>query len=98
MGSNFPEYFNRPARSNQKLLDPEVRALRDWSKARQFVLSGNFEAGGLSTTFPYYNPDYSVITYTKKAETPDNDVFQHLASTYKKRNQKMDQQYICQVV
>ena len=95
--TSFPDYFNHQAKSNQHL-EPEVQAIKDWSSTNQFVLSGHFKSGGLSATFPFLNPQNSVITFTKRTQTPDHDVFQHLASTFMKSNPKSDQDYECQVM
>ena len=92
--TSFPDYF---AKSNQHF-EPEVQAIKDWSSTQQFVLSGHFKSGDFSATYPFHNPENSVITFTKGAQTPDDDVFQYLSTTYMKSNPTSDQDFGCQVM
>lgn len=60
---------------------PEARAILEYSKKTPFVLSASLHGGALVASYPYdggLNPNAT----RERRETPDNDVFQHLALTY----------------
>ncbi len=89
LNSDFPEFFKRRSKKSQ----PETGAIKEWSSKFQFVLSGHLRSGNPDTpnrksaessSFPFYNRKNSLLTFTQGNVTPDEDVFQHLVSTFDK--------------
>lgn len=77
LNRNFPDYFV----TNQVELQPESRAVINWLKSLQFVLSGTLHGGVMVVNYPYDNLPGG-RTSLASSHSPDNDVFIHLAKTY----------------
>ncbi|GFY66267.1 carboxypeptidase D [Trichonephila inaurata madagascariensis] len=90
LNRNFPDYFaGRP----KVPIQPETRAVMDWIRQIQFVLSGNFHGGALVASYPFDNiPANSPKNFRKfgsPSRTPDDDVFKHLAEVYSFNHKNM---------
>jgi len=48
----------------------EVKLARYWNSKFHFVLSGIIRSGDLATSFPFYDPRNSVLTFTQGSLTP----------------------------
>ncbi|KAI0220734.1 Carboxypeptidase M [Lamellibrachia satsuma] len=92
LNRNFPDYFEE----NKKEIQPETRAIMDWLKQHQFVLSANLHGGALVVNYPYDNYKGASKSFEAKySPTEDNDVFRHLAMTYALAHPTMYQGYMC---
>ncbi|XP_054722624.1 carboxypeptidase D-like isoform X2 [Uloborus diversus] len=82
LNRNFPDYFTQSSDNIQK----ETRAVMDWLRRTQFVLSGNLHGGALVASYPFDNiPPNSPKSFRSVGQpsvTPDDDVFRHLAESY----------------
>ncbi|GIY02022.1 carboxypeptidase M [Caerostris darwini] len=96
LNRNFPDYFNGPPKI---AVQPETRAVMDWIRQTQFVLSGNFHGGALVASYPFDNiPANSPKSFRKfgsPSTTPDDDVFHHLAEVYSFNHKSMYQGVTC---
>ncbi|KAL1428592.1 hypothetical protein MTO96_002954 [Rhipicephalus appendiculatus] len=80
LNRNFPDHFKTQARQQQQ---PETEAVRRWIHQIPFVLSGNIHGGAVVASYPFDNSPNAVFhAYNKPSVTPDDDVFQHIASVY----------------
>ncbi|KAG8194099.1 hypothetical protein JTE90_003041 [Oedothorax gibbosus] len=90
LNRNFPDYFAGPSKAPTQ---PETRAVMDWIKKTQFVLSGNFHGGALVASYPFDNiPANSPRNFRivgSPSQTPDDDVFRHLAEVYSFNHKNM---------
>ncbi|XP_055935683.1 carboxypeptidase D-like isoform X2 [Argiope bruennichi] len=90
LNRNFPDFFAGPPKAG---IQPETRAVMDWIRQTQFVLSGNFHGGALVASYPFDNiPANSPKNFRKFGSpslTPDDDVFRHLAETYSFNHKNM---------
>jgi len=79
LNRNFPD----PILNNQvdASTQPETRAIMEWTLAEPFVLSANLHGGALVASYPYDGAANSSAQRGYRA-TPDDDVFQELASVY----------------
>ncbi|XP_075745030.1 carboxypeptidase D isoform X3 [Rhipicephalus microplus] len=79
LNRDFPDQFNTQAHEQQ----PETEAVRRWIHQIPFVLSGNIHGGAIVASYPFDNSPNAVFhTHTKPSVSPDDDVFQHIASVY----------------
>ncbi|KAH8039985.1 hypothetical protein HPB51_009241 [Rhipicephalus microplus] len=79
LNRNFPDHFKTQTQQQQ----PETEAVRRWIHQIPFVLSGNIHGGAVVASYPFDNSPNAVFhTYNKPSVTPDDDVFQHIASVY----------------
>ncbi|XP_076035544.1 carboxypeptidase D-like isoform X2 [Oratosquilla oratoria] len=80
LNRNFPDYFKQ----NNKKSQPESEALKQWLSKIQFILSANFHGGALVASYPFDNSPNSIYQQftSTPSLTPDDDVFNHLASFY----------------
>ena len=79
LNENFQNFF--PKFDNSRHVEPETNAVAAWNSKFKFFLSGNLVSGNPGTSsVPFSNPDYSVLTFTRGSSTPDDDVFKFLAS------------------
>ncbi|KAL3227788.1 hypothetical protein MRX96_003748 [Rhipicephalus microplus] len=77
LNRDFPDQFNTQAHEQQ----PETEAVRRWIHQIPFVLSGNIHGGAIVASYPFDNSPNAVFhTHTKPSVSPDDDVFQHIAS------------------
>lgn len=51
LNRNFPDYFT----GDQDLIQPETRAIMNWMRQTQFVLSANLHGGALVASYPFDN-------------------------------------------
>lgn len=61
-------------------MEPETRAVMNWSQSIPFVLSANLHGGALVANYPYDGNEEG--TSGRANEAPDNDEFVHLAHVY----------------
>ncbi|KAH8419747.1 hypothetical protein KR009_002001, partial [Drosophila setifemur] len=91
LNRNFPDQYGTD-RYN-KVTEPEVVALMNWTLSLPFVLSANLHGGSLVANYPYddnendFNDPYmrlrnSSINGRKPNPTEDNALFRHLARIY----------------
>ncbi|GBM94879.1 Carboxypeptidase M [Araneus ventricosus] len=96
LNRNFPDFFAGPPKVG---IQPETRAVMDWIRQKQFVLSGNFHGGALVASYPFDNiPANSPKNFRKfgsPSVTPDDDVFRHLAETYSFNHKTMYLDHSC---
>ncbi|XP_053562111.1 carboxypeptidase D [Bombina bombina] len=82
LNRNFPDQFFQ-------ITDPpqlETLAVMSWLKTYPFVLSANLHGGSLVVNYPYDDDEKGVSMYSK---SPDDAVFQQLALSYSKENNRM---------
>lgn len=51
LNRNFPDYFKQ----NNKIVQPETEAVKEWVSKIQFVLSGSLHGGALVASYPFDN-------------------------------------------
>ncbi|EGG22545.1 peptidase M14 family protein [Cavenderia fasciculata] len=91
LNRNFP---NEKEGSNRRFgqVQPETKAIMDWSNSRNFVLSANLHGGALVSNYPYDStrgrfPSLELSgIYTP---TPDDTTFRRIALTYSMNHGKM---------
>ncbi|KAM5180089.1 carboxypeptidase D [Mantella aurantiaca] len=82
LNRNFPDQFFQ-------IMDPpqlETLAVMSWVKNYPFVLSANLHGGSLVVNYPFDDDEKGLSMYSK---SPDDSVFQQLALSYSKENNKM---------
>ncbi|KAM4795649.1 carboxypeptidase D [Rhinophrynus dorsalis] len=82
LNRNFPDQYFQITDPPQ----PETLAVMSWLKTYPFVLSANLHGGSLVVNYPYDDDEQGVSRYSK---SPDDGVFQQLALSYSKENNKM---------
>ncbi|CAH2220110.1 carboxypeptidase D [Pelobates cultripes] len=82
LNRNFPDQFFQITDPPQ----PETLAVMSWLKTYPFVLSANLHGGSLVVNYPYDDDEKGVSMYSK---SPDDALFQQLALSYSKENNKM---------
>lgn len=60
LNRNFPDYFKQ----NNKRIQPEAEAIKEWISKIQFTLSGALHGGALVASYPYDNTP-NASKYTK---------------------------------
>ncbi|KAE8622096.1 hypothetical protein XENTR_v10005094 [Xenopus tropicalis] len=88
LNRNFPDQFFQITDPPQ----PETLAVMTWLKTYPFVLSANLHGGSLVVNYPFDDDEKGLSTYSK---SPDDPVFQHLALSYSKENNKMYEGFPC---
>lgn len=82
-----------------KLQEPEVQAVMNWSLANNFVLSANLHGGALVANYPFDDSpkDFQSGADPKTVRNPteENEIFKYLASTYANSHRKMYQGKPC---
>lgn len=93
LNRNFPDYFKQ----NNKKIQPETEAVKQWISKIQFVLSGSFHGGALVASYPFDNtPNTLFQSYRSQPSiSPDNDVFEHLSMVYSKSHTTMHRGESC---
>lgn len=92
LNRNFPDYF----KVNDKEMQPETKATREWLDSNHFILSGNIHGGALVASYPFDNTPNSIFqSYSTSSLTPDTDVFQHLALVYSTNHESMHRGIPC---
>ncbi|KAH8261915.1 hypothetical protein KR026_001673, partial [Drosophila bipectinata] len=98
LNRNFPDQYGTD-RFN-KVTEPEVAAVMNWTLSLPFVLSANLHGGSLVANYPYddnendFNDPFmrlrnSSINGRKANPTEDNALFRHLATVYAKAHPTM---------
>ena len=83
LNRNFPDRFM----GNPRKIQPEVKAIMDWSKREHFVLSANLHGGDLVANYPYDgNAQHRSGVYTP---TADDELMKEIALTYSLAHSKM---------
>lgn len=77
LNRNFPDYFV----TNQAEVQMETKAVMNWLKLFQFVLSANLHGGTMVANYPYDNLPGG-MQFPAYARSGDDDVFVYLARTY----------------
>ncbi|EFA10782.2 carboxypeptidase D [Tribolium castaneum] len=92
LNRNFPDYF----RTNRIPEAPETKAVKKWLREVPFILSAALHGGALVANYPFDTVQEltSFDTYPP-SETPDNDVFVHLAGVYARNHLKMHKGDAC---
>ncbi|XP_008147005.2 carboxypeptidase M [Eptesicus fuscus] len=85
LNRNFPDAFEFNNESRQ----PETVAVMEWLKTETFVLSANLHGGALVASYPFDNGVSAAGKLHSRSLTPDDDVFQYLASSYASKNVNM---------
>ncbi|XP_037819947.1 carboxypeptidase D isoform X1 [Lucilia sericata] len=90
LNRNFPDQYGTD--KFNKVTEPEVLALMNWTLSLPFVLSANLHGGSLVANYPYddnENDFNDPMTRLRMANvgrklnpTEDNELFQHLAKVY----------------
>ncbi|CEF59568.1 Peptidase M14, carboxypeptidase A domain and Carboxypeptidase-like, regulatory domain and Carboxypeptidase, regulatory domain-containing protein [Strongyloides ratti] len=70
-------------------VEPEVKAVGDWTLGIPFVLSANFHEGDLVANYPFDESTVDGISHTSK--TPDDETFKYLARVYASNHKTMAQ-------
>ncbi|XP_065568227.1 carboxypeptidase M-like [Artemia franciscana] len=81
LNRNFPDYF----RQNTRQIQPEAEAIQNWLKQTHFVVSGGLHGGALVASYPFDNkPAQALEAFSSYSSslTSDNDIFEHLATTF----------------
>uniref|UniRef100_W5KNE2 Carboxypeptidase D n=1 Tax=Astyanax mexicanus TaxID=7994 RepID=W5KNE2_ASTMX len=88
LNRNFPDQFKTITDPRQ----PETIAVMDWVKRYPFVLSANLHGGSLVVNYPFDDDPDGISQYSK---SPDDAVFQMLATAYSKENTLMHKGHPC---
>ncbi|MAV65195.1 MAG: hypothetical protein CBD97_03770 [Pelagibacteraceae bacterium TMED237] len=83
LNRNFPDQFSDPVNVVDNR-EPETRAVMDWSKNRNFVLSANMHTGALVVNYPFDGPNSG-----QYSACPDDELFVDLALTYSENHSNM---------
>jgi carboxypeptidase D len=85
LNRNFPD-LRFPGR-NVGDIQPETRAIMNWTESNYFVLSANFHGGSVVANYPY---DGNADRRSGRIErSPDNDVFYRISRVYADLNPTM---------
>lgn len=98
LNRNFPDQYGTD--KYNKVTEPEVAAVMNWTLSIPFVLSANLHGGSLVANYPFddnendFNDPYSrlrdsSINGRKLNPTEDNELFRHLALVYSKAHATM---------
>lgn len=82
LNRNFPDPYPKEKENEQKIFQPETKAIIKWLQDYPFVLSANMHGGALVAAYPYDNYRLSVkfrTTYNY-AESPDDDIYRLVPS------------------
>lgn len=80
LNRNFPDVLTNTQKGD---VQPETQAIIQWLDNISFVLSANLHGGALVASYPYDNAPNSVYkSQSHYSQTPDDDLFRHLAQTY----------------
>ncbi|EDV92196.1 carboxypeptidase D isoform X2 [Drosophila grimshawi] len=104
LNRNFPDQYGTD--KFNKVTEPEVAAVMNWTLSLPFVLSANLHGGSLVANYPFddnendFNDPYSrlrdaSISGRKLNPTEDNELFRHLALTYSRAHPTMHQGKPC---
>ncbi|KAL6471136.1 hypothetical protein MHYP_G00197860 [Metynnis hypsauchen] len=88
LNRNFPDQFKTITDPRQ----PETIAVMSWLKSYPFVLSANLHGGSLVVNYPFDDDPEGISRYSK---SPDDAVFQMVATAYSKENTLMHKGHPC---
>ncbi|XP_072548111.1 carboxypeptidase D [Salminus brasiliensis] len=88
LNRNFPDQFKTITDPRQ----PETIAVMNWVKSYPFVLSANLHGGSLVVNYPFDDDPEGISRYSR---SPDDAVFQMVATAYSKENPLMHKGYPC---
>lgn len=86
LNRNFPDQYGRNKWNERQ--EPETEAVMNWTLSIPFVLSANLHGGSLVANYPYDDSANDFVSgrdghrENKANLSPDNNIFQFLASTY----------------
>lgn len=97
LNRNFPDQYG--VNVYNKMQEPEVQAVMNWSLATNFVLSANLHGGALVANYPFDDSPKDFLSNsdpkTQKNPTEENEIFKYLASTYANAHRSMYQGKPC---
>lgn len=97
LNRNFPDQYGM--NDFNRLQEPEVKAVMNWSLSNNFILSANIHGGALVANYPFDDSakDFLSSTDPKTIMNPteENEIFKHLASVYATSHRKMYQGKPC---
>lgn len=103
LNRNFPDQYG--TNNYNKITEPEVLAVKNWTLSIPFVLSANLHGGSLVANYPYDDNenDFSdPMTRLRMANagkiinpTEDNELFKHLAKVYANAHPSMHLGEMC---
>ncbi|XP_077256149.1 carboxypeptidase D svr [Temnothorax americanus] len=86
LNRNFPDQYE--INDFNRHQEPETKAVMDWIARIPFVLSANLHGGALVANYPYDDGPENLASNVANP-SPDDAVFQMLASTYSKAHPRM---------
>lgn len=97
LNRNFPDQYG--INDYNRVQEPEVVAVMNWSLANNFVLSANLHGGALVANYPFDDSAKDFLSSsdpkTVMNPTEENEIFKHLASVYATSHRKMYQGKPC---
>ncbi|XP_063368930.1 carboxypeptidase D-like [Cydia amplana] len=98
LNRDFPDQFDRHRSEDEAYLfrnrQPETVALMKWVMGKQFVLSGNLHGGTVVASYPYDDLK-SGKDCCEESQSPDDELFKHLALVYASKNEVMHRGDTC---
>lgn len=86
LNRNFPD----PYESRRNPIQPETRAVMDWTQSEPFVLSANLHGGTLVVNYPFDNiPSELKKSVRVYYSSPDDDVFVKVSKVYARAHPTM---------
>ncbi|EGC33112.1 hypothetical protein DICPUDRAFT_37244, partial [Dictyostelium purpureum] len=91
LNRNFPDKFVGFSSELYKVVQPEVRAIIEWCKKKNFIMSANLHGGSLVANYPYDSTRDSPNGYGFGIQfpSPDDVVFRKMALTYSLNHREM---------
>uniref|UniRef100_A0A1B0G947 Peptidase M14 domain-containing protein n=1 Tax=Glossina morsitans morsitans TaxID=37546 RepID=A0A1B0G947_GLOMM len=97
LNRNFPDQYGTDR--NNRVTEPEVKAVMNWTLSIPFVLSANLHGGSLVANYPFddnandFNDPFARLRDVKVSRklnpTDDHELFKHLAKVYSKAHPTM---------
>ncbi|XP_037900268.1 carboxypeptidase D isoform X2 [Glossina fuscipes] len=97
LNRNFPDQYGTDR--NNRVTEPEVKAVMNWTLSIPFVLSANLHGGSLVANYPFddnandFNDPFARLRDAKVSRklnpTDDHELFKHLAKVYSKAHPTM---------
>lgn len=92
LNRDFPDQYTLG--SENKVVQPETRAIMNWIHDNPFVLSANLHGGSVVASYPFDDSN-SHQTAGVNSASPDDAVFRLLAHTYANNHRTMHQGNLC---
>lgn len=83
LNRNFPDQFH----GSPSNIEPEVKAVMEWSMEERFTLSLTFHGGSLVANYPYDGRARPISGVYSKS--PDDELFRSLALAYSSKHERM---------